>query len=197
MNIFCFIHLSSWFPYWHGKDLLLSQQDGDRINDQNLEDLKNRGWIWDEDWKVEKTIDIGAEIGTEKWGKETRGKISWVANQDILWTTLTEGRIKEMCWAFHEPQWFLARCESAFLLEIIGRTEILYTCCIILSFQHGKNHWPHFIDVRRKGHELWDMLWKGRIKLLLPKDTDSFWPLCLGKSYFLQRSPGKKENPSV
>ena len=81
-----------------------------------------------------------------------------------------------------------------FLLRIVCRTELLHAYCIIFSFQQEKNNWPYFIDVRNKGHNPGDMLQKGKVDLLLPEvGPDSLWAMCTGKSYFLQRPPGRKK----
>ena len=61
-------------PYSQWKTLLLTQQDRGRIHVQNLDDLKNKGWLQGKIWGAEKTTDIGAGRGAEKWEKENENK---------------------------------------------------------------------------------------------------------------------------
>lgn len=77
----------------------------------------------------------------------------------------------ELC-AVHVWPSFVSRdfqwSESATLLDTVCRTQLLYAHCIILSFQQGKNHWPHFTEVRSRGHDPRDRLPKGQ--------GDGLWP---------------------
>lgn len=56
-----------------------------------------------------------------------------------------------------------------FLLVTVHRTQLLYACCIISSFQQGKKNCPLFHRCKKKGPWPRDVLWKGKVELLWPK----------------------------
>lgn len=143
----------SCFPYSHCKDLLLSQQDGNRINVQNLEDIKNRGWIWGEDWEVKKTTDIGIGRGAEEWRKGRKKKKDLPETQPrYSLNDLKEGKsnVLSRSWS---PVILDNGVNQPFLLVTVHRTQLLYACCIISSFQWGKKNCPLFHSSKKKGRD--------------------------------------------
>lgn len=181
----------SCFSYSHCKDLLLSQQDGNRINVQNLEDIKNSGWIWGEGWRVKKTTDIGIGRGAEEWRKWGEGNLPETQTRYSL-NDLKEGKSNVLSHSW-SPVILDNGVNQPFLLVTIGRTQLLHACCIISSIQQGKNNCPLFYRCKKKGPWPRNMSWKGQIELLWPKVVQTPCGLCIcGEVIFCRDHQGKK-----
>lgn len=141
-----------------------------------------------------KTTVIGAGSGAEKWGKDReREKKDLLENPTKIFFDLKRREnVLSYSW---RPVISDKRVNLPFLLVTIGRTQLIYACCIILSFQQGKNHWsPILIDARRKGHDPKDMLYKGQVELLWPKVAQTPCGQCvLGERFFAEIITGERK----